>query len=216
MSGANRLLEQVVREGNDACASDLLVEFQRGFPVKNLLRLIRSEKEGAVRVAVWIASELGEQSAPLVPELQGLLQHPAKYVRFFALDAILASASEDRGDALAAAVSLVEDIEAAVRWKALQFLARAEPGQLRGSLHAMQDTKLCGLVEWLIAATVKSKSQEIITRIDDPDPVARIFAVAAARRLAESDPSPLIYGAQSQDAEVRSFAVEELKGIGNL
>jgi len=123
------LIDRLRAGGNDSAANDLLTEVFRGHPVESLRRLLHSDEETAVKAGAWILSELGVRAAPMMADIVALLGHPLRYVRFFALDAVLASATSEDGVAVATAIGLINDPDDAVRWKALTFLAWARADQ---------------------------------------------------------------------------------------
>lgn len=191
-------------------ANELLAAFGRGYPVANLRRLFRSEREDVVKTAAWVASELGEMAAPLLSDLRTLLRHPLPYVRGFAADAVLIAASPANGDAVADAIRLIDDDHAGVRWKAMNFLARASTNQLRASLPSLTDIRRASLVKWLLDVVSESRIDDIKDSIDDPDPTRRRFAASAAARVAGKSLLPLQAAGGSADDEIGSFAREWL------
>jgi hypothetical protein len=72
------------------------------------------------------------------------------YVRFFAIDAVLTSATSDDGKVLAKAIALFSDSERAVRWKAGHFLSKATRAQLDASLPYAATSRLGALTAWLV------------------------------------------------------------------
>ena len=110
------LIERIRQGGNGEAAQELIEELAAGYPVANLRRLFQSERDDAVETGAWIASELGERVVPLLGDLSGLLRHRLRYVRAFALDAILVATSPNNGDAIAEAVRLIDDEDEGVRW----------------------------------------------------------------------------------------------------
>jgi hypothetical protein len=193
----------------ETAANDLLGEFFAGYPVERLRVLLRSGVPAAVRSGVWIASELGERAAPLVDDMPALLRHPIRYVRFFAVDIVLAAADTDHGAVIAEAITLILDSDGAIRWKSLQLLSRAAAGQLAAAVPHLSDERLHDLTAWLVHAS----PQNILPRIDNDDPTTRLFAVAAAARVAEVDRSPLDSVAAGPDMELASFAREQLQQL---
>lgn len=212
-SRGDRLLAQAAVGADDALASQLLDEFFSGYPVERLRELLRSRNEATVKVGTWIASELGHRAAPLMDDLAHLLVHSSRYVRFFAVDSILAGATAEHGDALAGAVRLIEDQDEAVRWKALNFLARAGYDQLAASVSSLHDGPLAALAEWLLEIDRTSDTAFVTQRIQDDSKLRRMFAAAAAVRLAAHDQSALSHVAASSDEEISSFAREHLEAL---
>lgn len=207
------LVALIATSGDDSQANELLKEFFSGYPIERLRRLLRSENEGAVTTGAWIASELGERVMPLVDDLKILLTHPAKRVRFFALDGILAAGTPEHGEAIAAAVELIDDAEEAVRWKAMNFLARASSDQLAASLPYRHARPTASLTAWLLDCDRTGNTKAILARIEDNDRRSRLFAGATAARVADRDLSPLKRAAEAADPEVSSFALEQLRSI---
>jgi HEAT repeat protein len=207
------LMEMVVNTGDDGTAHALLQAFFSGYPVPELRRLLQSPDDRTARIGAWIASELGWRARPMLPELSLLLTHPSKYVRFHAVDSILAAATAEDGEAIGAAIQLIEDRDEAVRWKALNFLARATHGQLRAALPSLSASPLGPLTRWLLESDQMLGTGQVLTRLDDYEILVRLFAVAAACRISAQDRSPLLYAAEATDTEVSSFAKEQLEAI---
>jgi hypothetical protein len=188
-------------------ANELLREFTHGFPIGRLRELLCSASDTAVRSGAWIASELAAQASPLVSEIDRLLEHEDRCVRFFAVDAVLGGAARGNTATIAKAIARVQDRDKAVRWKTLHLLSKASPEQLRASLPHL-NAELRAQVEWLCEEG--QISAEICPRLFHESGVARLVAVAAADRIAAVDPAPLEKAASADDSEVRSFAREQM------
>lgn len=192
-------------------ANALLKEVWAGYPVENLRRLVRSEQEPAAKSGAWLISELGNRAAPLRDELPALLGHRLPYVRFFAVDAVLAGATPGDGPVVARAIQLIDDSNAGVRWKVVNLLAHADADTLRAGLASVDDVRLRPPLSWLINnGSDAANVDEIEARLQAGDPTTRLFAAAAAARIAERAPSVLRAAGTVQDEEVRSFARDEL------
>lgn len=189
----HELIDRLAADGSDEAALALLAGLNRGDPpVAELGPLLRNPNPAVVKAATWVASELGDRAAPLLSFVPSLLSHELRYVRFFALDVVLAA-----GDAVALArgIELCRDEDEAVRWKAMRLLASASAEQLRSAVPFLRDEPMRGLTEWLAAPT------GIASRLSDPDTLARRFAAAAAARTRSS----LEVAAASADPEVAGF-----------
>lgn len=214
MEKADQLLDVVEATGSDAAANQLLNEFFRGYPLRNLERLLESDKEHSVKAGIWIASELGSAAGTLLPMIARLLTHHSRYVRFVALDSVLLNAGAGDAAALAAAVSLLRDPDDAVRWKSLQFLTRASPEQLNVSVMAQADAELATLTTWLVGITESPlRDTEIEQRLFSESSLTRIFAVCAAARAGKNSHDLLHIAASSSDTDVLTFAEEQLKAF---
>jgi hypothetical protein len=208
----DQFLERILSGGGDSTAAhDLLNECFRGYPVENLRRLLKNSDEAAVKAGVWIASELGNAALPLLGDVAPLLDHPSPHVRFFALDVVLLVASATHGDVIATAIHLIDHTSEAVRWKCMQFLARATPAQLRASLPHLTDLPVAARVIWLLEVIEAKDVRDVLAALDGEDTLARRFAAVAAMRLAPGSLAPLEHAAAIPDTEISSFAQEALK-----
>lgn len=218
MDRTKRLLEHLLANPgtseSDGVASKLLTEYQRGSPVESLRVLLLSEDDRLAGEGAWIASELSEKGLPLLQEVGTLLQHRSKKVRFWVLDCILLWAGPQNGPELASAVTLVDDPERAVRWKALNFLAMISRDQLEAAFAQMAkyDPTSPHLSElrWMLGAK-GSDSKEILAGLHQDDARHRRFAAAAAARLIKSDPVAILSAAALDDPEIAQFAGDMLK-----
>lgn len=197
----------------DALASRLLDEFFSGYPVEKLNQLLRSDNERIVEAGAWIASELGQLAKPLIDELGRLLIHPSSSVRFDVLDSVLVAATEEDGPTIALAVQTLDDAERGVRWKAMNFLARASDAQLAASLAHMDKPSIAELTSWLLDCDQNTDATAVIARIQDSNRRVRLFAAAAAARIGPRNSSALLRAVESSDIEVRSFAADRVREL---
>lgn len=209
----DQLIARMLKGRDDVLANDLLGEFFSGYPVENLRPLLRSTDEGIAKTATWLASELGERAIPIFDAVVPMLRHGSRYVRFFAVDTVLVCATEEHGEAIARTIGLLLDGDDAVRWKALMFVAKASRGQLSASLPYQSNRELGALTSWILGLDQEGGvvANEVTSKLDDHQPLVRLFAAAAAVRFSFSVPALLKRAAESSDAEVASFASEQLK-----
>jgi len=188
-------------------ANDLLREVLRGYPAQNLGRLIHSDNSKAVQSGAFVVSELGARAAQILDEVDFLLSHPVRNARYDALDAVLVGASPEHGEILAKATMLVKDPDYAVRKKAIKFLANSTHDQLVAAIPFLADQHVSDLVAWLAAIENDAAHlPDILSRLRDSDKTTRMFAAAAAARVAPTDQRGIDEAATSSDPEIRSFA----------
>lgn len=219
---ADQLLSRLLHgEPDDGdMANALLAEFQQGYPIEELRRLLTSGKEEAVAVGVWIASELGAEARPLLDDIARLIDHPSSQVRFFTLDCLISCAGPEDEQAVNRALDLVEDLHRGVRWKALVFLATVSEGVLRTARHAVMtnwptSSRARGL-DLLLDAVASRDVATITAGLEDSDSVLQRYAAAAATRLAYCNPSVLRHAMASSDETVRQFATDMAQRFGIL
>jgi len=198
----------------DEAANELLKQVFGGYPVRNLRRLIRSDEDLAVKAGAWIVSELGAGAAQVLDEVGFLLGHRVRNARFFAIDAVLVAASSDHGPLIAKAVMLIADPDQAVRRKALQLLARATPEQLAAAVPHIPDSHAASLAAWLTShGSDPAYRREITVWLGNSDKHTRLFAAAAAVRVADRDREAIERATESDDPDIRGFAQDEIAGL---
>ena len=203
--------------GGGELANELLREFQSGYPVNKLRLVVRSPHAKVVEVGIWIASELGADAKPLLPDIVGLLQHQSLKVRFFALDCLTSNAQPEDAWAVNRGLDLIEDPELSVRWKALMFLATAPEVVLRSAYNELaantMSMKRRGL-ENLLYALTSHNFAVIGPGLTHNDATLRRYAAAAAARVAPVDQGPLLQAMASSDATVKQFALDMAARVG--
>lgn len=217
MELGDRLIEAVLeqeRAGDelDDLAYALLDELWGGYPLDHLHRLLESDNDIAVNTAAWILSELGEESAQFMTEVDALLESPHWYARYFALDVVVNYATADAdGATIAKAVRLICDEVQAVRKKSLRFLAHLKTEKLHASLPYLVGTPVGAFTMWLLELRDDATLFERLSdRLDHADWLTRAFAAVAAARLWGENASVLEQAARSTDDVINSFAKLEL------
>ena len=165
---------------------------------------------------IWIAAELAQVAKPLLPDVMRLLRHPLKDVRFCAIECVQEWAGPSNGCEIASAVSLLDDAEEGVRWKAMVFLALASREQLQAGVDWLtatdsQSTYLANL-RWILAPEGADPDQ-IANNVRGASSRRQKFAAAAAFRIAKTYPQPLERAVFADDPEVAQFVGDMLKRI---
>jgi len=96
-----------------------------------LIPLLESQNTEVIHACIWIVSELGQKSYPLMPYIIELVTHRDAYIRYYALDCILASYQTIHSQPsvlhklIASKVrSCLNDMDEDVREKALFIMAK--------------------------------------------------------------------------------------------
>lgn len=220
MDRAKGLIAKLVANADssetDGTAYQLLTEYQRGSPIESLRVLLSSPDDRLVGEGTWIASELPEKGRLLLPDMKGLLKHRSKKVRFWALDCVLLWAGAGDGELISAAISLIDDREQAVRWKALGFISLASHRQLEAALSSLKaanpGSAFIDELEWMQTHS-ENKFRELTAGLLSHEPLRRRFAAAAAFRAVKIDPEPLHLAVSSSDPEIAQFAADMLERV---
>ena len=218
MDHAQEIMDQIMNEPDDSnigvLANELSKEFSRGCSVDRLRPLLLSKNNNVAEIGIWVTSELGRGAAPLLDDVVTLLRHPGKNVRFFAIDSVLSCATEWNKLEVASVIPLLNDAEAAVRWKAMDFLSRASREQLQGALDYLNTTEPQSVhvheLEWLLGEG-GSNPGEIMSFIQSQEALLRKYGVVAAARMSQRNSEPLSYAASTADPDIKQFAWDTLK-----
>jgi hypothetical protein len=214
------LIEHILTVGDTdgKISNDLIGEFySHGYPVEKLIPLLRSENNETVRTGAFLVEELGAKAAPLLPELVRLLDHADAWVKSGVLSAVLVSATDKDGEIVGGAVLLITDPKRPVRQMAFELVARADSSPLAAGVPYIRDPEIAALLKWVLEVERGSRdSDEIESRLRDPDDVDRLFAVVAAARVYTRSPQYLQLAASLGESDAQSFAASELQWLSEL
>lgn len=209
------MIEQIVRNPRDGqLVNRLLSEFHRGAPLEYLCPLLLSPDPELANTGAWIASELGVNGKPLLDTVAPLLGHPDRRVRFWILDCILLWASPANQGELCKTARLIDDPDKAVRWKAMNFLARASREQLEAALVSLakeepESPNVRGL-RWMLSDAGRD-TEAVALMLHNTDPPMRKFAAVAAARIVAENGQEMIISPPLGDSEVTQFLEDWLK-----
>jgi hypothetical protein len=210
------ILANPERDDLDEVANELLSEYYDGSDLSSLRELLRSQDENAASWGVWISAELAGLGRPLLSEVTRLLVHPSKRVRFFAIECVQEWAGPSNSKELATAVSLLEDSDQAVRWKASVFVAFAPRAQLEyavaGFAAMNPKSPYLGELRWMLGPDA-TEPAKISIALQDSCLRHRKIAVAAAVRIARTDIEPLRLATMTDDSEIAQFARDMLERV---
>jgi hypothetical protein len=197
--------------------NDLLKEFFRGYPMEKVITLLNSDNDKAVQSGAWIASELAKDAKPIVDYLMPLFEYPNVRVRCNAIETVLTAATDENGEVVGAAISLIADSERPVRRTAFELAARADRPPLAAGVPYVKDRKIAGLLEWVLELESESRDvDEIAARLRGQDRLGRLFAVIAAARIYERNTHYLQIAASLSESDEQSFAASELAWLVKL
>jgi hypothetical protein len=108
-------------------ARDPAREFERGYPVDRLFKLLDSEDPEVAVAGALIAQEIGDRVAPIAERLCAYLNHPTPWVRSDLLDALMNSGPPYSPVTVSAIESLTTDSYRGIRRKASAFMATVGP-----------------------------------------------------------------------------------------
>jgi len=213
MHRAQRLIARLLRHPDDRSTgkivNHLINEFWSGYPATALRPLLHSDDVNIQQAALFILGELGHKARSLRDELPHFLAHPMPYAKVKAIEAALVATVGDPEDGpiVASALALLDDPNESVRQRAVWLLLAAIEPQLRSALNFL-DAVAGGsphgsALQWLLSGP---NADEMILRLRAPSRLERLYALAAARRIADFDPEPLRQAHTASDEELRSCA----------
>jgi hypothetical protein len=218
MSRASDIVAEIegdpAREEVGELANRLVSAISRGGDVEDLRPLLQSTDAVVSDIGVWVASELGIGVAPILDAVIPKLASAMKSTRYYAIDCVTACGDLSRAEEVVAVLQRLDDGEAAVRWKATEFLVVAPTAILSRAAQYLRDTnpgspQLAGL-RWLLGDGARDGDQ-IISTIHSPDALLRKYGVAAAARISPRNREPLAGAVSAGDPDVEQFAADWLR-----
>jgi hypothetical protein len=218
-SRGDELLARVLSgdEWASGIANDLLDEFFRGYPIERLVTVLRSDDEKVVQSGTWIASELAKDARPILRYLLPLFSSPNIRVRYYCVETVLTAATDEDGEVVGTAVSLITDCERPVKRMAFELMARADSAPLAAGISYIRDPEMAALLKWVLEVERGSRdSDEIESRLRESDGVERLFAVVAAARIYRRSPQYLRLAASLSESDAQWLAASELQWLSKL
>jgi hypothetical protein len=203
------LLDVGTECNRDNLANDLLRALFQGYPVENLRGVLLSKDPQVVKYGVWIASELGARSRPLLPDIVPLLTHESRWVRYFAIDCVVTAAEE--GEPIVKAARLLTDDDTAVRARATEMLAQLSREQLTSAAEylALSGSSHSEFSQGFFAL-LSSDRADGRALLDSESAVLKKFGLAAAVR-GGGDRASLEAARLLEDRDIRELATEALR-----
>lgn len=183
-----------------------------GFPIEELRTLFESHDNDSVFVGVSILAEVAATIGKLPDSIDRLLIHEDERVRYYAIQAVLATGSASHGRASALSARMLDDDSAAVRRSSIRFLARAPEIQLQSAAEDL-GPEWDRRIDLLVSSGSEAAAKRSIIDALAADTLDRRVALAAAVRHQSFDLEPLEVAARSEDAEISEFARYELEHI---
>jgi hypothetical protein len=213
----DELLALVLAGAQSGISNDLRKEFYRGYPINKLTTLLDSNDERALESGAWIASELAENARPILSHLLPLFSYPNTRVRYHSVQTVLTAATDEDGDVVGQAVSLIYDNEPPVRRMAFELMARADRSPLAAGVPYVKDPKIAGLLEWVLEVEGESRDDhEIASRLREAHELGQVFAAVAAARVYKRNPRYLQVAASLGESDAQSLAASELAWLSKL
>lgn len=200
------ILERFAETGAEPMV--LLQCFSAGLPLLNLRPLLESANEQVQRGAIWIVSELGVRSGTLTPLIYKMTAHPVKYVRFYALDAIIANVNETNAEMQIFALSRLFDEDRIVALKCMNLLIiLIELGKLPILIHKSGYNLKRVLTELSDILNSIDWREKIYMALDDSSYRSRQIASVVAVSKYSEDSAPLLRVLQ-ENSGFKDFAQE--------
>lgn len=190
---------------------ELLSEYSMGYSLDTLEMLLQHEDVYVRNVAVFIAAELGNKACKLLDLIIPLLQSPITSIRYFALECIIVCAEGPQVRQVVHVLRSMLDGDFAIRSAALRLFSNADAEQVLGAyknLQPVDESHRRGLL--VLLEEKKIHPEEIMTMIKNDDPLLRKYGAMAAKRVYDIYPELIQIAKESDDPEVRDFAIHFL------
>lgn len=203
------LLARLLGGDETGIGNELLKECWRGYPLDRISALLRSDRESAVKSGAYIASELAENSRPLLKDLESLINYPNTWVRSDAINAVNLAATVDDGEIVARAIERIVDNERSIRFSAFTLLAASKRDKLEAAWGCIRDVEVREALRSVLDEEGTVSSAEIQTRLGDSSRLVRLFGLLSAARISDRRADDLLAAIEADDDEIGQFALGE-------
>lgn len=208
---ADELLKSLL-ENKSNCAScgvllnDLLEEFYRGYPLKNLVKIAHSHDVEVIKAAAWLLSELREESHLILPKVKHLINSDNKTIRFLMIRYLMSS---DEIDTLIEVTHFLNDSELSNRWMVFDSLVHMKDSTIKACAQkiSMHD-KLSAFSIGFEILQKKHDSDtliELLNEIELKDKILRKFIFATCLRNGLDEVCLLKYAENICDTDLVQF-----------
>jgi hypothetical protein len=184
----DELVRRLATAGADQSqtATDLLEAFGAGYPIGQLIPLLKSDDEAVAFWASYVLSELGEHGYELLSTTRELLGHKLEDVRIDAINSLLSCSRHADGPTAAAIVSRYSIETRKVRASIIDYLARAPLSLLQAAPDHIVDLRikqghLAGVA--LFSNASAGSHDELASAIMGSDEILRAYGLAVSIRL---------------------------------
>jgi HEAT repeat protein len=193
-------------------AYELLEEYFAGLSIDTLRPLLAHSDILVRHAAVFVASELGQQSCTLLDDVIALLKDEDRYLSYHALEVVAVCADGAQVDRFVHIPRALESHDEVIRTLAMRLLRRADVAQLvaghrlAASIRLNAGSHKDGLL--MLADWQSHQPDDVRRMLLDEDPVARRYGVVGAKHMRYTCPELLQLAADLPDSDVRRFATE--------
>lgn len=192
-------------------AYQLLDEYFSGLPVETLRPLLSHQNVYVQHAAVWVASELGAQAAPVLDDSLPMITSDDRFLSYHALEIAIVCAVGDLCDRFVRVPVALESSDDVIRRLAMRLMSRADAAQLEAAAKAaeqngLSETHRTGMK--LLAAGDTAGVDDIKEMLASDSALARSYGAVAAKRLAGKHPTLLDIAAGLDDPHIARFVRE--------
>ncbi len=190
---------------------DLLQEYYNGYPLKSLFILLNSNDNNILKVAIWIASELGSKNCNLlIDSILPIMNHNDLGIKYFAMECILLGTDISNHDKFAFLIKELDDKESYIRLSAMILISKASSAQIQASLthpilKSLANYKLHQKGINLLIEVESVHSSEIISMLNSFEPLIQRYAAIAARLKKNQDSEIIGHLLMNSNKDIKEF-----------
>lgn len=167
LSKGEILLRQIYYDKDSAATNgvllnDLWIEVDKGYPVKNILRLLESENIKVNRAGVWVLSELSTSMCCVFDQIKHLIKSKDSSIRFMIMYCVLNCANTKDAESIYLLSKLVEDTERGLRSQALDILTRLEQSQITACMNWLTENNINNSISKGYELFIESKEKKFL------------------------------------------------------
>ncbi|HAL83340.1 MAG TPA: hypothetical protein DCO83_14800 [Mucilaginibacter sp.] len=190
---------------------ELLQECFTGFPLENLIPLLKSDDEDILKPIIVILSELAFQAFDLLPYVVPLINCEDSFIRYYALECIFLNSSGVYIDEFIHVINGISDQDESNRNLIMHLLSNADRYQLEAGVKLVAKHKIAnyklhqeGLRKLLSSDNMDDS--EIMQMLNSNEPLLQQYGVMIAKEVYKNNSKLIDYALTSKNEDVKTFS----------
>ncbi len=188
-----------------------LEECFTGFPLENLIPLLKSDDEDILKPTIVIISELAFQAFDLIPYVAPLINCEDSFIRYYAIECMFSNSSGVYIDEFIHVINGISDQDQSIRNLIMRLLSNADRYQLEAGVRLVANYKIAnyklhqdGLRKLLSSDNMDDN--EIMQMLNSNEPLLQQYGVMIAKKVYKNNSKLIDYALTSKNEDVKDFS----------
>lgn len=191
-------------------AYQLLQEYFKGYKLDTLSDLLTNSDPYVKRAAIWMASELGNESRSLITEIVPLANDDEdEYIQSYALEVLIVCAHGEHSEKIIHVIKALQSNRKLIRLLAMRVIANLTADQFDAGIEYLKSSNENDLhIEGLRSLNEfeQLSAKQALSMINSEEPLIRKYGAIIAKRKLQSEPDLMKKVTKSSDSDLQEFS----------